>query len=356
MPTQDRNTLKNYFNSGDKPTEQQFSDLIDSIVNIAEDKTDLNAAIDVDNDASFVTPKSAKKLIDTYTVRKVNNTDPDENGNVQVTDIAGTAGSITGNIALNQVTDLQSGLDAKLNTSDIKTVNGQTLVGSGNVEVTDITGTAGSITGNIALNQVTDLQSGLDAKLNTSDIKTINGQTLVGTGNIEITAGTGAPGRLIAIPSSPYTIPGTTSPNAFPANCDTFTLQANMTYFFKGKYLIANGTSHTISIGWTTTGLGITSMEYVARLFSSNLNAYATALSQTQVSGIALKVLNSSTASPTTTVEFEGVLRCTTEGTITPLIAFSTPASTPLSTMKVGSFIEFTEVGNNNVQNVGEVN
>jgi len=305
MATQDRNTLKNYFNTGDRPTEQEFANLIDSTVNIDEDKTDVSAVIDVNDDTSFVTPKSAKKLIDTHAVRKVNNVNPDANGNVQVA---------------------------------------------------NITGTAGSITGNIPKSQVTGLQADLDAKLNTSNVKTINGQSIVGTGNIDITAGGSGPVRLIAVPSAAYTIPGTSSPNAFPANCDTFKLQANKTYFFRGKYLISNGTSHTVSMGWTATGLVITSMEYVARLFSSNLNAFATPISQTQVSGTALKVLNSSTASPTTTVEFEGVLRCTTEGTLAPIVAFSTPTSTPLSTMKVGSFIEFTEVGSNSVQAVGDVN
>jgi len=303
MATQNRNTLKNYFNTGDRPTEQEFGDFIDSTVNINEDKADVSTVIDVNDNTSFVTPKSTKKLIDTHTVRKVNNVAADANGNVQVT---------------------------------------------------NITGTASSITGSISKTQVTGLQADLDAKLNTNNVKTINSQTIIGTGNIDISAGGAV--KLIAVPLNAYTIPAATSPNAFPTNCDTFKLQANKTYFFKGKYLIANGTSHTISMGWTATGLVISSMEYVASLFSSNLNAFATALSQTQVSGTALKVLNSSTASPTTTIEFEGVLRCTTQGNLTPIIAFSTPTTTPLSTMKVGSFIEFTEVGSNSVQTIGDVN
>ena len=271
MSTTDRNTLKNYFNSGDRPTEEEFGNLIDSIVNIQEDKTDASAAIDVSNDTTFVTPKSVKRLINTYAVQKVNNIAPDAAGNVQVTDIAGTALSITGTISKSQITGLSDTV------------------------------------------------------------------------------------KLIAVPSAPYTIPGTASPIAFPAGCNTFRLEANTTYIFKGKYLVANGTSHTLSMGWTTTGLAISSMEYVVSLFSSNLYAFATPISQTQVNGTALKVLNSSTASPTTTIQFEGVLRCTTGGTISPVIAFSTPTTTPLSTMKVGSFIEFTEIGSNTVQAVGAV-
>lgn len=304
MSTIDRNTLKDYFNSGDRPTEEEFGNLIDSTVNIQEDKTDAATAIDISNDASFVTPKSVKKLIDTYAVQKVNNTAPDATGNVEVTDITGNAHSITGTISKSQVTGLEADLDAKANANNIKTINGQSIVGTGNITIGG---------------------SGFDTA------------------------------KLIAIPSAAYTIPGITSPVAFPPGCNTFTLEANKTYIFKGKYLIANGTSHTLSMGWTTTGLGISSMEYVASLFSSNLNAFATPISQTQVNGTALKVLNSSTASPTTTIQFEGVLRCTTGGTISPLIAFSTPTSTPLSTMKLGSFIEFTEIGSNAVQAVGTV-
>lgn len=304
MAIQDKNTLKSYFNTGDRPTEQEFADVIDSALNIHDDKADTTATIDITDDTLFITPKSAKKLIDTHAVIKINNVSPDATGNLQIDNITGTAGSITGSIEKSQVTGLQAELGSKLNSDSLKTINNQSLIGSGNIN------------------------------LNSSNSSSLS---------------------LLALPSSSYTIPGTVSPNAFPEDCDTFTLQANKTYFLRGKYLIANGTSHTISMGWNTTGLTISSLEYVAELFSSNLNAYATASTRTQVSGVGLKVLNSSTASPTSTIEFEGILRCTSAGTITPIIAFSTPSYPPLSTMKVGSFIEFTEIGSNMVQAVGAV-
>jgi len=37
MALQNRSTLKEYFNTGDIPTESQFADLIDSVKNLAED-------------------------------------------------------------------------------------------------------------------------------------------------------------------------------------------------------------------------------------------------------------------------------------------------------------------------------
>jgi hypothetical protein len=292
---ENRDILKSYFEPGDKPSHAHYANVIDSLLHREQDKAPAVKPVDVDNDTLFVTPKTAALIVESIAVKTVNNIAPDDNGNVAVTNITGSAATITGTVAVSQVSGLQQDLDAKVSSNNLKTVNGQSLTGSGNITVT-------------------------------------TGQK-----------------KIISVPAAPYTIPGTSPAVAFPAGCDVIPLEADKTYFFKGKYYIANGTSHTISIGWSVDRLAITSMEYYARLFSSNLNAYATALTQTQVSGIGIKVLNSSTASPTSSIEFEGVIRCTSGGTITPLIAFSTPASTPLSTMKVGSFLEFTEIGDNTV-------
>lgn len=108
-------------------------------------------------------------------------------------------------------------------------------------------------------------------------------------------------------------------------------------------------------MGWVaTTGLNITSMEYVVQIFSSALNGISTS-SSVQVSGVANKVLNPTSSAVTTTIEFEGVLRCTTGGVLTPQLAFSAaPGGT--NQMKVGSFIEFTEIGSDTVQTVGAIN
>jgi hypothetical protein len=95
-------------------------------------------------------------------------------------------------------------------------------------------------------------------------------------------------------------------------------------------------------------------MEYVVQIFSSALNGISTS-SSVQVSGVANKVLNPTSSAVTTTIEFEGVLRCTTGGVLTPQLAFSAaPGGT--NQMKVGSFIEFTEIGSDTVQTVGAIN
>lgn len=81
----------------------------------------------------------------------------------------------------------------------------------------------------------------------------------------------------------------------------------------------------------------------------------STVSSNLQVSGTASKVLNAANTAVTTTIEFEGVLRCTTGGTLTPQLTFSAaPGGT--NQMKMGSFIEFIEIGSDTVQTVGNVN
>lgn len=76
--------------------------------------------------------------------------------------------------------------------TNIKTVNGNSLLGSGDITINS--GTWGFING--TLSSQTDLVSALSAKQDTlvsgTNIKTINGSTLLGSGNITITGGGGA--------------------------------------------------------------------------------------------------------------------------------------------------------------------
>ena len=76
--------------------------------------------------------------------------------------------------------------------TNIKTVNGTSLLGSGDITISGGGGTWGSITG--TLSSQTDLQAALDAKqatlVSASNIKTINGTSLLGSGDIS-TGGTG---------------------------------------------------------------------------------------------------------------------------------------------------------------------
>lgn len=307
MATKNRGILKSFFETGKRPIQEEFENLIDSQLNIEEDKASEADAQNDQIDNKYLTPKTVKKSIETFaTVKKVNNITPDSNGNIVVTNVSGTASSITGTISKNQVTGLENDLNNKQNV----------------------------------------LVSG-------TNVKTINGQSIVGSGDLSVSG----PVKLIGVLSSNFTLSNSnTSQNAFPPSSDAYTLTANKTYFFKGKFLITNGSiSHTTAMGWVaTTGLNITSMEYVVQIFSSALNGISTS-SSVQVSGVANKVLNAASSAVTTTIEFEGVLRCTTGGVLTPQLAFSAaPGGT--NQMKVGSFIEFIEIGSDTVQTVGNVN
>lgn len=125
-----RNDLKVYFETGKKPIQTNFEELIDSLVHKDEDRVSSAQPVDVSNDQKFVTPKVAKMVVDAHAVRKVNGVAPDGTGNVAITNVAGTASTITGNITKAQVTALQADLDSKLNTSNLRTVNGNSLVGT----------------------------------------------------------------------------------------------------------------------------------------------------------------------------------------------------------------------------------
>ena len=81
--------------------------------------------------------------------------------------------------------------NALVSGTTIKTVNGETLLGSGNLTITGGSGAAwGGITG--TLSNQTDLQTALNNKISTGGLKTVNGNSLEGTGNITITGGGGS--------------------------------------------------------------------------------------------------------------------------------------------------------------------
>ena len=130
-----RNSLKAYFETGKKPIQSNFEELIDSLVHKDEDRTLSVQPIDVNNDEKFVTPKVAKMVVDAHAVKKVNGVSPDSTGNVAINNVSGTASTITGNITKAQVTGLQTDLDSKLNTNNLRTINGNSLVGTTNLVI-----------------------------------------------------------------------------------------------------------------------------------------------------------------------------------------------------------------------------
>jgi len=97
MAQKNRTTLKSYFETGDKPTQSQFEDLIDSSVNNTDDNATTTKKGIVEqatiaevttgtDDTRFVTPKGAKHAAETHApVLSVNG----QTGNVAIGDDSG---------------------------------------------------------------------------------------------------------------------------------------------------------------------------------------------------------------------------------------------------------------------------
>lgn len=85
MATQSKNTLKGYFKTGDKPTQSNFTDLIDSFAHKTEDRATATEVQTGTNNTKFVTPIRAKEAAQHWApVKTVNGIQPTSNGNVTV--------------------------------------------------------------------------------------------------------------------------------------------------------------------------------------------------------------------------------------------------------------------------------
>ncbi len=126
MAVQTKVTLKGYFNTGDRPTEQQFADFIDSTVSPSEDLATTAEAQAGTVDTKFMTPKKVKEsIISNAPVKTVNSKSP-------------TSGNVA--LAIADIPTLQTALNAKqdalVSGTSVKTLNGTTLLGSGDFTLT----------------------------------------------------------------------------------------------------------------------------------------------------------------------------------------------------------------------------
>lgn len=121
-----RTTLKTYFNTGDRPTEAQFADLIDSVVHKTDDLATTSEAQAGTVDNKYMTPLKVKQSITTNApVKTVNSKSP-------------TSGNVA--LVIADIPNLQTGLDSKqatlVSATNIKSLNGTTLLGSGDFTLT----------------------------------------------------------------------------------------------------------------------------------------------------------------------------------------------------------------------------
>ena len=149
-----------------------------TITGTLSNQTDLQNALDNKQD----------NLVSGTNIKTINNNTVLGSGNL-VINTTDAWGDITG--TLSNQTDLQNALDDKQNIlvsgTNIKTINGNTVLGSGNLLI-NTTDAWGDITG--TLSNQTDLQNALNDKqdnlVSGTNIKTINGNTVLGSGDLAI--------------------------------------------------------------------------------------------------------------------------------------------------------------------------
>lgn len=131
--------------------------------------------------------------------------------------------------------------DTLVSGTNIKTINGASVLGSGDLTVSGSGASWGSITG--TLSSQDDLQDALDAKQNTlvsgTSIKTVNGNSLLGSGNLTISGGlTGYHNALNFLPTG-YGI------GAMTASVSTAGIQPNGNLIYLNPFILNKSLSFT---------------------------------------------------------------------------------------------------------------
>jgi hypothetical protein len=384
MSQKTRTDLKAYFNTGDRPTEGEFADFIDSVVNIKNDKpSDLEIDAGTTDD-KFVTVLSAKKVARKSI--KVNNVSPDlATGNIVLpaTELPLTFGTgltrTTNNVAVNttqNITTLSnlttagvvkttaggvlSSSAVELSTSDVLGVlpiaNGGT--GSSSQNFVDLT-TAQSI-GNKTLKQPI-LSAGIAtaAPLSFTPAGSVL-LTIPVSGKIEVDTagllyGSNASGRG-SIAETQYLIQNSAFQmiNVTPTlqkcfNSSTlgaFTVQAATTYEFEAYIDLSglNTASSTFGFGFLGTGA-----IYTLKYFFSGIKGVAILFGTSAVPTIT--VVSGSSIVPTGSLQVKGIIRVTTGGIIIPAIGQSASTAAPIT--GINSYFKIKPIGNGTVTTIG---
>ena len=143
-----------------------------------------------------------------------------------------------------------------------------------------------------------------------------------------------------------------TAQNVFGSSSDVITLAANTTYLVNGVYFIQSGTvTHTTAISFTYSGTAPT-MSFYSLNLAAAVGTVSRAQDMVYYEGITGGLINSTSASARNVIKFEGVLKTSNGGSLTPQITFSAqPGGTNLT--KFGSYIALTPVGNDTVTSIG---
>jgi hypothetical protein len=384
MAKKTRLQLEDYFKTGDRPTQSEFAELIESTVNITDDKADDIAINAGTSDDKFVTVLGAQKVARKSI--KVNGTAPDANGNIALpaTELPLTFGAgltrNTNNVAVNttqNITTLSnlttagivkttavgvlSSSAVDLSTSDVLGIlsiaNGGT--GSSTQNFVDLT-TSQSI-GNKTLKQPI-LSAGLATAAPLSF--TPAGSVLLTTpvsGKIEIDTagllyGSNASGRG-SIGETQYLIQNLafTMVSGAPSlqkcfNSSTlgaFSVQPATTYEFEA-YIDLSGLN---TAAGSTFGFGFlgTGAVYTLKYFFTGIKGVAI-LSGTSATQ-AITIVSGSSPAAIGSLQVKGIIRVTTGGTIIPAIGQSASTATPIT--GINSYFKIKPIGNGTVTTIG---
>jgi hypothetical protein len=271
-----------------------------------------------------------------------------------VSRLANTSGTNTGD------QNLSGYFNKSVDDSDDIT-EGATKLFLTSAERTKLTNTSGTNSGDNAVNS---LYSGLaaskqDTLVSGTNIKTINGASVLGSGDLTVSAS--ATGILLDKQFSLLQSDGTlnaasgvqTWAGTNKTGQDVFTVAANTTYLVEGQWFVNTGaTTHTTAMAWALATATVTDFQYQVLLWSAAANTITTTQSTVHVSGVASKVLNATSTAVWTNIQFKGIMVIGTGGTVTPQINFSAnPTGSNL--MKRGSWTSFTRLGVNTVTTAG---
>jgi hypothetical protein len=127
---------------------------------------------------------------------------------------------------------------------------------------------------------------------------------------------------------------------------------ATTSYYMDGLLLLTHGTTtHTtaLSFGGTAT---LTSIDYLAQIFTGAANAIATSISQIWVNVSTSIVLNATAGTASTVVRIWGVVRVNAAGTLIPSFTFSAAPGT-IVLVKRNTYFRLWPIGTNTVVSQG---
>ena len=204
------------------------------------------------------------------------------------------------------------------------------------------------------------LQSGTNLTTPTSGAVEFDGKVFYST----VATGRGfVPSVQIIIPSADFTLVNDLSlQDIFASSQNLVTLQANTTYMFESMIIeqnsAATATSHYTTLalsldgGATASSFIVSSMAFNTTLFGAAVTAQNTVCSDEPSSGG--WVATTTTNAAFRCIKFEGTIRVTDGGTMTPQLVFSAaPGNT--TKIKVGSYFKIYAIGSDTIQTIGAI-